>query len=57
MSTKNLAALALYVIGLLIAIASLVLAYAGLPMGFDTEPLLAAAVFLVAGAGIISIKD
>lgn len=57
MSTKNLAALALYVIGLLIAIVSLVFTYTGLPTGFDTEPLLAIAVFIVAIAGIVSIKD
>jgi len=57
MSTKNLAALALYIIGLLMAIVALVFTYAGLPSGFDTEPLLAIAVLLVTIAGIVSIKD
>ena len=57
MSSKSLTAIALYIIGLLIALVSLVLAYGGLAAGYDTEPLLAVAVLLVAGAGIISIKD
>ncbi len=58
MSTKNVVALILYVIGLLLGIVSLVLTYTGLPWpGKDTEPLLAFALFLVAIAGIASISD
>ena len=47
----------LFVVGLLIAVISLVFTYAGLPAGLDTEPLLSVAVIMVALAGIISIKE
>lgn len=47
----------LFVIGILIALVSLVFAFTGLPAGFDTEPLLSGAIILVALAGIMSIKD
>ena len=57
MSSKNMIAILLFVIGLLIAVISLVFTYAGLPAGLDTEPLLSVAVILVALAGIISIKE
>lgn len=57
MSTKRLAALALYIIGLLMAATSLYFAYAGLPAGYDTEPLLAVAVILVAVGGLVSLRD
>ena len=56
MSTNH-TALTLYIIGILIAIASLILAFFGLPTGFDTEPILAVALLVVAGAGITSLKD
>ena len=57
MSPKNMLAMLLFVIGILIAVVSLVFAYTGLPGGLDTEPLLSVALILVAIAGIISIKD
>ena len=57
MSSKNMIAVLLFVIGILIALISLVLAFTGLPAGLDTEPLLSAAVILVALAGIMSIKE
>ena len=57
MSTKNSVALILYIIGLILAIASLVMSYTGLPENYDTEPIIAFALFLVAIAGIASIRN
>jgi len=57
MSSKNLAALILYVIGLLMGIVTLLLSYIGLPEPYDTEPILAFGLLLVAIAGMVSIKD
>jgi len=47
----------LFVIGILIAVVSLVFAFTVLPAGLDTEQLLSAAIILVALAGIMSIKE
>ena len=57
MSTKNLIALVLYAIGLVTGIASLVMSYTGLPENYDTEPVLAFGLLLLAIAGIASIRD
>jgi hypothetical protein len=57
MSTRNMLALLLYALGLILGLASILMAYTGLPGDFDTEPILAFALFLVAIAGIISLKD
>ena len=57
MSTKNLIALILYAIGLLLGIAALVMSYTGLPENYDTEPVLAFGLLLLAIAGIASIRD
>ena len=56
-SSRNISALILYLIGLLMGIATLVLSYTGLPEPYDTEPILAFALLLVAIAGMVSIKD
>lgn len=50
-------AMFLYVLGLILGIASLVMAYTGLPENYDTEPLIAFGLFLIAIGGIASIKD
>ena len=57
MSTKSMIALFLYVLGLILGIASLVMTYTGLPENYDTEPLLAIGLFLIAIAGIASIRE
>ena len=57
MSSKKMLAILLFAIGILIAVVSLVFTYTGLPGGLDTEPLLSAAIILVALAGLMSIKE
>ena len=57
MSSKKILANILYAFGLLMAIATLVLSYTGLPGDYDTEPILGFGLFLVAIAGIASVKD
>ena len=57
MSTRNLLAMLLYGVGLILGVASLVMAYTGLPESYDTEPVLAFGLLLVTTAGIASIRD
>lgn len=58
MTAKQVVLFILYAIGLLLGIVSLVYTYTGLPWpGKDTEPLLAFGLFLVAIAGMASIRD
>ena len=54
MSTGNLIVLIMYGVGLILGIASLLMKYTGLPENYDTEPLLAFGLFLLAVAGMTS---
>ena len=46
----------LYILGLLLALISIVMTYTGLPDNMDTEPILGFGIVLVALAGLLSIK-
>lgn len=48
--------LALYVIALLLGIASIVFSYTGLPENYDTEPILGVGILCIALAGIIALS-
>jgi hypothetical protein len=56
MVSKKMIANILYAFGLLMGITTLILSYTGLPDPYDTEPLLAFGLLLVAAAGIASIR-
>ncbi|MFX1486961.1 MAG: hypothetical protein ACFFBS_07720 [Promethearchaeota archaeon] len=53
----KIGAMALYVIGIVLGLASLVLSFTGIPRDYDTEPILGAGLIVLAIAGIISFKD
>lgn len=57
MSAKNLASMILFVIGLLLELATIVMSYFGLPGNYDTEPVLGFGLFLGSIAGILLIKE
>jgi hypothetical protein len=57
MSSKKILEMLLFIIGLLLGIVALLFTYTGLPWTFDTEPLLAIGLVLVAFAGIISAME
>jgi len=50
-------AMVLYVIGILLGLAAIVLSFTGIPGGFDTEPVLGAGLIVVALGGIVSLRD
>jgi hypothetical protein len=57
MSTRNMVVLLLYILGLILGIVSLLMTYTGLPENYDTEPILAFGLFIIAIAGLTSIRD
>jgi len=57
MSSNKIGLRILYAIGIIMSLASLVMSYTGLPWTYDTEPLLAIGLLVVATAGWASLKD
>ena len=56
MDGKSIGVVILYVLGVLLGLISIVMAYFGLPGEYDTEPLLGFGLLFVAIAGLRSIK-
>ncbi len=57
MSSNKIGLRILYAIGIIMSLASLVMSYTGFPWTYDTEPLLAIGLLVVAAAGWASLKD
>lgn len=57
MSSNKIGLRILYAIGIIISLASLVMSFTGLPWTYDTEPLLAVGLLVVATAGWASVKN
>ena len=53
---KKLGIQIIYSIGLLLGIITLVFTYTGLPINYDTEPLLGFGLILISIAGLLSLK-
>lgn len=53
----KMGAMAFYVIGIVLGLASLVLSFTGIPGGYDTEPILGAGLIVLTIADMISFKD
>jgi hypothetical protein len=52
MASKNKGKLALFIVALILGIASIIMAFTGLPGTMDTEPILAVGVICLAVAGL-----
>lgn len=57
MSSNKIGLRILYAIGIIMSLASLMMSYIGLSWTYDTEPLLAIGLLVVAAAGWASLKD
>ena len=53
MASKNKGKLALLIVAVILGIASIIMAFTGLPGTMDTEPVLAAGVICLAAAGLL----
>lgn len=53
MANKNKGKLALFIIAIVLGIASIIMAFTGLPGTMDTEPVLAVGVICLAVAGLL----
>ena len=53
MTKKNKTKLALFIVAVILGIASIIMAFAGLPGTMDTEPVLAVGVICLAIAGLL----
>jgi hypothetical protein len=56
MSSNRIGLRILYAIGIIMSLVSLVMSFTGLPLTYDTEPLLAIGLLVVAVAGWVSLK-